>query len=156
MPWLINTMSLVLKFATNILLKIQTGFMKHSIFALTALAVFSFNCAMAPLALAKNSEKIAAKEGGKDWSKSWANFVEGKTSTERWASIGKTAPTMLGMSRADVEKALGKGTYSESQDELMYLISDGDGTSKVFDNITISFDKNGKVKSFVIVTKAKD
>ncbi|CAN5522195.1 hypothetical protein BH11CYA1_BH11CYA1_03420 [soil metagenome] len=157
-------MSLVLKFATNILLKIQTGFMKQTFFALATIAVLSFNCAIAPEASAKDSEKVSEKgsekgsDKGSDKSsrKSWANVVAGKTSTERWASIGKTAPTMLGMSRADVEKALGKGTYSQTQDELMYLITDDISRATVFDNVTISFGKDGKVKSFVIVTKLKD
>jgi outer membrane protein assembly factor BamE (lipoprotein component of BamABCDE complex) len=123
---------------------IQTGFMKKAIFALAAMAAFSVNSFAAP--------EVSAKDG----SKSWANFVAGKTTEDRWASIGKAAPKLLGMTRAEVEKCMGKGTYSDKQEELMYLISDESDKANVFDNISISFDKNGKVKSFVIVTKSKD
>ncbi len=122
--------------------------MKNSIFALAAIAAVSVNCSLIQTASAKDSQN-----GG---DKSWANFVAGKTTAERWSTIAKTAPNLLGMTRADVEKALGKGTFSEKQEELMYLITDDSAKTKVFDNIVISFNRDNKVKSFVIVTKAKD
>lgn len=122
--------------------------MKNTIFALAAIAIVSFNGSLIQVASAKDSNTSGAK--------SWANFVSGKSTAERWSTIGKTAPNLLGMSRADVEKALGKGTFSEKQEELMYLITDDSAKASVFDNIVISFDRNNKVKSFVIVTKAKD
>ena len=136
----------VLKFASNIpqdSTQIQTGFMKKAIFALAAIAVLSFNCSIAPEASAKDKA-------------SWGNFVAGKTTAERWTNVAKIAPNLLGMTRAEVEKELGKGTYSEKQDELMYLITDDGSKYKVFDNIVISFGKDGKVKCFVIITKAND
>lgn len=139
--------SIMLKFASNIPPntpeKIQTGFMKKAIFALAAIAVLSFNCLVA--------SEVSAKDKS-----SWANFVSGKTTAERWTNIAKIAPNLLGMTRAEVEKDLGKGTYSEKQDELMYLITDDGSKYTVFDNIIISFGKDSKVKSFVIITKAND
>ena|GEM_PF-1221366 len=123
--------------------EIETGIMKKTIFALAAIAVLSFNCL------------VAAEVSAKDKA-SWGNFVAGKTTAERWTNIAKIAPNLLGMTRADVEKDLGKGTYSEKQDELMYLITDDGSKYKVFDNIMISFGKDSKVKSFVIITKAND
>ncbi len=117
--------------------------MKKAIFVLATIAVLSFNCSIAMEAAAKDKA-------------SWGNFVAGKTTAERWASIAKIAPNLLGMDRAEVEKSLGNGSYSEKQDELMYLITDDGSKYKVFDNIVISFGKDSKVKSFVIITKAKD
>ena len=122
--------------------------MKNYIFALVTIAVVSINCSLTHGAAAKDSQNAGDK--------SWANFVAGKTTAERWSTIAKTAPNLLGMTRADVEKALGKGTFSEKQEELMYLITDDSAKTKVFDNIVISFNRENKVKSFVIVTKAKD
>ncbi len=87
----------------------------------------------------------------------WAPLVSGKTTEERWATIGKTAPKLLGMTRAEVEKNLGKGSYSESQQQMTYQITDP-ATSKtnVYDNIFVSFDKNGKVNNFGTIAKIKD
>jgi outer membrane protein assembly factor BamE (lipoprotein component of BamABCDE complex) len=117
--------------------------MKKTIFVLAAMAVVSLN------------SLVAAEVSAKDKA-SWGNFVSGKTTAERWTNIAKIAPNLLGMTRAEVEKVLGKGTYSEKQDELMYLITDDGSKYKVFDNIIISFGKDSKVKSFVIITKAND
>ncbi len=87
----------------------------------------------------------------------WAPLVSGETTEERWATIGKTAPKLLGMTRAEVEKNLGKGSYSESQQQMTYQITDP-ATSKtnVYDNIFVSFDKNGKVNNFGTIAKIKD
>ena len=118
--------------------------MKKNVLSLVALMVLT-GCVSSQASLADE------KKGP------WAPLVSGKNTDERWANIAKTAPHLLGMTRADVEKNLGKGSYSEKQQELTYQITDP-ATSKanVYDNLSISFDKDGHVNHFVSLTKAKD
>jgi len=119
--------------------------MKKSVLSLVAMAAILTG-------LAATSSSLAEEKKGP-----WAPLISGKTAEERWASIGKTAPHLLGMTRADVEKNLGKGAYSEKQQELTYQITDpATAKTNIYDNISISFDKDGHVNHFVTIAKTKD
>jgi hypothetical protein len=119
-------------------------------------AAFKFGALALLLATWPLTAAFAQAEDTMD-KKSWAALIDGKNNDERWQKIGKAAPHMLGMTRAEVEKALGKGTYSDKQQEMFYQITESaDGKSGVFDNLSISFDRDGHVFRFVTVSKAKN
>lgn len=119
--------------------------MKMNVPGLVALAIVLTGFAASPAAFADE------KKGP------WAPLVSGKTLEERWSTIGKTAPRLLGMTREEVEKNLGKGSYSEKQQELTYQITDPAASkTNVYDNLSISFDKVGHVNHFVSIAKTKD
>ncbi len=129
------------QFATGIILD---GMNKH-LTSLIAIAAFSI-CG----ATAQGLKGAPVSQG----TQNQPPLVAGKSTVDRWATIGKIAPELIGKTRAEVEKKLGKGMFNTETKVLAYRISENP-TAKVsrYDNLTIWLDKANRVYKFEAVDK---
>lgn len=124
------------QFATGIILD---GMNKHltSLIAIAGLSICS--------ARAQGLQGAPVSQG----TQNQPPLVAGKSTVDRWATIGKIAPELIGKTRAEVEKKLGKGMFNTEIKVLAYRISENP-TAKTsrYDNLTIWFDKSNRVYKF--------
>lgn len=77
--------------------------------------------------------------------------IKGTNDPERWRNLARVGPSLIGMTKLNVEGALGPGHFDSEHSRLQYAVTGRNPTGKgyAYTNLMLDF-KNGKVAKFVV------
>lgn len=77
--------------------------------------------------------------------------IRGINDSERWKNLARVGPRLIGMTKLNVEEALGPGQFDSEHSRLQYAVTGRSptGIGYAYTNLMLDF-KNGKVAKFVV------